>query len=100
MVSMYRALVLSSICASKSSGRSPSTNLHPMPRRGNATLNWLYVPPYRNEVETMLSPASQMVAIVRNWADWPDEVARAATPPSSAAIRFSNTSQVGFMMRE
>lgn len=48
----------------------------------------------------MLSPASQMVAIVRNWADWPDEVARAATPPSSAAIRFSNTSQVGFMMRE
>ncbi len=34
--------------------------------------------------------------------DYPDiseAVARAATPPSSIAMRFSNTSCVGFMMR-
>jgi hypothetical protein len=29
----------------------------------------------------------------------PDETASAATPPSSAAMRFSKTSVVGFMMR-
>jgi len=47
----------------------------------------------------MLSPAEQMVEMARNCADWPDEVANAALPPSSAATRFSNTSFVGFMMR-
>ena len=30
--------------------------------------------------------------MARNWADCPDEVATAVTPPSSAAMRFSNTS--------
>ena len=32
--------------------------------------------------------------MARNWADCPDEVATAAMPPSSAAIRFSNTSYI------
>eukprot|EP00959_Pyramimonas_sp_CCMP1952_P392834 8231444-Pyramimonas_sp.AAC.1 len=36
----------------------------------------------------MLSPASAMVVSARNCADWPDDTARAATPPSSAAMRF------------
>jgi hypothetical protein len=31
-------------------------------------------------------------------ADWPEAVARAPTPFSSAATRFSNTSVVGFMI--
>lgn len=31
-----------------------------------------------------------------NWAAWPDEAATAATPPSSAAMRFSKTSTVGY----
>ena len=70
-----------------------------MPRRGSVTLNWLYVPPYRKLVETMLSPAEQMVEMARNWADCPEEVASAALPPSSAATRFSKTSFVGFMIR-
>ena len=95
MLSMYTAFVLSSMAAAKSSGLSPLTNLVVMPRRGNKTLNWLYVPPYRLVVETMLSPALAKAAMVRNWAAWPEDVARAATPPSRAAIRFSNTSTVG-----
>ena len=40
----------------------------------------------------MLSPAPARALIARNWADCPDEVATAATPPSRAAIRFSKTS--------
>ena len=47
----------------------------------------------------MLSPAWAMLAMARNWAAWPDAVASAATPPSSAATRFSKTSVVGFMIR-
>ena len=50
-------------------------------------------------METMLSPAEQMVEMARNWADCPEEVASAAFPPSSAATRFSKTSFVGFMIR-
>ena len=48
---------------------------------------------------TMLSPASAMVEMARNCAAWPDAVASAMTPPSSAATRFSKTSFVGFMRR-
>lgn len=43
-------------------------------------------------VETILSPVPAIALMARNWADCPDEVATAVTPPSSAAIRFSNTS--------
>ena len=44
----------------------------------------------------MLSPAWASVLMVMNWALWPDEAARAAAPPSRAAIRFSKTSTVGY----
>jgi hypothetical protein len=47
----------------------------------------------------MLEPAEAMVAMARNCAACPLLVATAATPPSSAAMRFSSTSVVGFMMR-
>ena len=47
----------------------------------------------------MSSPAWARVVRARNWAAWPLAVASAATPPSSAAIRCSKTSVVGFMMR-
>lgn len=46
----------------------------------------------RTHVDTMLSPESAMVEMARNCADWPDAVATAAAPPSSAVIRFSKTS--------
>lgn len=36
----------------------------------------------------MLSPAPAIAAIAMNWADWPDEAATAATPPSKAATRY------------
>lgn len=49
-------------------------------------------PPYKYELDTMLSPALAIVAIAMNCAACPLAVARAAAPPSSAAIRFSNTS--------
>jgi hypothetical protein len=34
--------------------------------------------------------------MVMNCADWPEEAATAATPPSRAATRFSKTSTVGY----
>jgi hypothetical protein len=70
-----------------------------MPMRGSMTLNWLYVPPYRFDVEMMLSPACASAVIAMNCAAWPDAVARAPMPPSSAAIRFSKTATVGLPMR-
>ena len=59
-------------------------------------MNWLYVPPYSEGVDTTLSPTWQMVVMARNCADIPEETATAPTPPSSAATRFSKTSFVGF----
>ena len=47
----------------------------------------------------MSSPAWAMLVMARNCAACPDAVASAATPPSSAATRFSKTSVVGFMSR-
>lgn len=38
-----------------------------MPRRGRKTLDWLHVPPYRLDVETMLSPAWASVVMAMNW---------------------------------
>ena len=50
---------------------------------------------YRFEVEMMLSPACARAVIAMNCAACPDAAARAATPPSRAAMRFSKTSTVG-----
>ena len=47
----------------------------------------------------MLSPASHRFSTQNVVAAWPEPSASAATPPSSAATRFSSTSTVGFMMR-
>jgi hypothetical protein len=41
-----------------------------------------------------------MAAMATNCADWPLETAREAIPPSSAAMRFSKTSTVGFPILE
>jgi hypothetical protein len=57
------------------------------------------VPPYSELADTMLSPASAIVWIEQVTAAWPDASASAPTPPSSAAMRCSSTSVVGFMMR-
>jgi len=43
----------------------------------------------------MLSPTLASAVMAMNCADWPDEAATAALPPSNAAIRFSKTSTVG-----
>ena len=47
----------------------------------------------------MLSPACARFSSASVCALCPLLVATAATPPSSSAIRRSNTSEVGFMMR-
>ena len=47
----------------------------------------------------MLSPACARFWIAKAEAAWPEATASAATPPSSAAMRCSSTSVVGFMMR-
>jgi hypothetical protein len=59
----------------------------------------LYVPPYRLGLDTMWSPASATLRIASVSAAWPLATRRAATPPSSAAMRSSTTACVGFMMR-
>jgi len=43
----------------------------------------------------MLSPALQSAAIAMNCADWPEEAAVAATPPSKAAMRCVSKSGLG-----
>ena len=47
----------------------------------------------------MLSPAPAMFRIALVMAAWPLAWASAPVPPSSAAMRCSSTSVVGFMMR-
>ena len=47
----------------------------------------------------MLEAADAIVEMATNCAAWPDDVHTAPMPPSSAAMRFSSTSVVGFMMR-
>ncbi len=41
-------------------------------------------------------PACASAIKAMNCADWPEDAATAATPPSRAAMRFSKTSTVGF----
>jgi hypothetical protein len=47
----------------------------------------------------MWLPASARLRIASVVADWPLETASAPMPPSSAAMRCSSTSCVGFMIR-
>ena len=70
-----------------------------MPIFGRVWVNRLYVPPYRLDDETMLSPARARLRIDSVSAAWPEASPSAATPPSSAATRCSKTSVVGFMIR-
>ena len=62
--------------------------------------NKLYVPPYKLLSATISSPASATFRIEKAIAAIPEDNATAAVPPSSSATRCSNTSTVGFMMRE
>ena len=57
------------------------------------------MPPYRLLAEITWSPAPAMFKMENVTAAEPDAKARAPTPPSSAAMRCSKTSFVGFMMR-
>ena len=50
--------------------------------------------------ETISSPSRRMVSRAHICAAWPEEAASAARPPSSAAMRSSNTATVGFEIRE
>ena len=47
----------------------------------------------------MFCPAFAMFSTAMVIADWPEATARAPTPPSSSARRFSRTSVVGFIRR-
>ena len=99
-VPMDNAIVLASINFSKLAGSSWLANFTLIPKLGNIVLNWLYVPPYKFALYTMLSPALQIVEMAKNCADCPLDTDNAATPPSKAAILFSKTSLVGFMILE
>ena len=57
------------------------------------------MPPYRLLALTTWSPAPAMLRMLKVTAAEPELKARAPTPPSSAATRFSKTSLVGFMIR-
>ena len=88
------------MAAVKASGSRGSTKLVSMPKRGRVYSSRLWVPPYRERLETMCSPAEQMVATARCMAAWPLAVAMAPTPPSKAAMRSSSTALVGLDRRE
>jgi len=70
-----------------------------MPNCFKVLANRFQVPPYKSVDVTKLSPAWHKFITANVLAAWPDEVARAATPPSSAARRCSSTSWVGFIRR-
>ena len=54
------------------------------------------VPPYNCEETTKWSPASHKVITAKKIALIPEDVARAAVPPSSEATLYSKTATVGF----
>ena len=70
-----------------------------MPWSFSVLANRFQVPPYRSVELTMLSPARARFCTENAEAAWPDASPSAATPPSTAAMRFSNASCVGFMIR-
>jgi hypothetical protein len=70
-----------------------------MPKRGNIDFSILYDPPYKLFEDTMWSPDFKKVRIPVDKAAVPEQVATAAIPPSSAAIRCSSTSVVGLFRR-
>ena len=57
-------------------------------------------PPYSDLDATIWPPCPIKVEMARNKDAWPLAVATAPTPPSSAAIRSSNTATVGLEIRE
>ena len=92
-------LVLPLMALRKFSGSVESTKCALMPSFASVLENKLYVPPYKLEEETISSPAPAMFRTENVIAACPEDVASAPAPPSSAAIRFSNTSVVGFIIR-
>ena len=99
IVSAYSRRVRGPIARATASGSCGSTKRVVMPMRGNAIASWLCVPPYRFCDETISSPASSRVSIATAPAARPEAVASAPTPPSSEAMRSSNTAVVGLTMR-
>ncbi len=70
-----------------------------MPKRGRVSAMRLTLPPYSEDEETMWPPCPISVTMPRCSAAWPEAVATAPTPPSSAAMRSSSTATVGLEMR-
>ncbi len=69
------------------------------PKRDSVYDSRLCEPPYSAELATMCDPAPASVVIARCSAAWPLAVAIDPAPPSSAAMRSSNTALVGLLMR-
>ena len=91
--------VFSCTASVKFFGSSGSTKVVVIPNRGNKTFSILYDPPYRLLDATIWSPALSKTKMAVLNADVPDAVATAASPPSRAAMRCSNTSTVGLFKR-
>ena len=83
--------------ASKSLG---GTNVVLIPNRGKVNCNKLCEPPYNAREATICEPASSKVAIAKCNAACPLAVAKPPMPFSKAAMRSSNTAQVGLDNRE
>ena len=95
--SVYKSLVLLLMAFAKFSGSEGSTKVVSIPCSRSVLAKRLVVPPYRLVEETMWSPARAMFWMAYVIAAEPEAVARAATPPSRAAILSSKTPVVGFM---
>ncbi len=93
------ALVRGVIAASKEAGSSLSAQATDQPKFLYEWLNWLIEPPYSLFEATNSSPGCIRACMVRNSAAWPEATARAAVPPSNAAMRSSSTAFVGLVIR-
>ena len=93
-----RALVLSSIFFSKFLGSFGSAYLISIPSLLSVCVNKDTVPPYKSVELIILSPAWATFNIENNDAVCPEKTVKQAKPPSSAAILFSKTSFVGFII--
>ena len=93
-VSRKTALVLSRIASSTSERLWASTKVVSMPYWGSVWARRLKEPPYMVFCATICPPFAARASMVYVMAAAPDASARAALPPSRAAIRFSSTSWV------
>ena len=99
IVSSKITLVSGVTAAAQVSGRWVSTKLQLHPRSSACSVRKSWVPPYRQSLARMWSPARSRLSSVVVIAAIPEAVATAASPRSSAASRACKSSCDGVVLR-